>query len=69
MVGDPQIIRPFESSDPDFRALFASPIFRAGWVQPPDDGFFDQTATCLGGIGDEDWTREWTSWLSESDIK
>lgn len=69
LVSDPQIRRPFEYSDPDFRALASSPVFRAGWVQPPDDGFFDQSAQFLGGIGDEDWTEEWTSWLQEPDIQ
>jgi len=49
--------------------LFGSPIFRAGWVTPPDDGFFDQTAKFVGGIGDVDWTEDWTSFLVETDIK
>jgi hypothetical protein len=69
MVADPLIARPFQYSDPDFAGLFASPTFRAGWVQPPDDGFFDQSARFIGGIGDEDWTAEWTSWLVEGDIQ
>ena len=46
-----------------------SPLFRAGWVAPPDDGFFDQSATFIGGIGDVDWTEEWTNWLLEADIQ
>jgi hypothetical protein len=69
LVADPLLSRPFQYSDPDFAALFASPIFRAGWVAPPDDGFFDQTAKFLGGVGDDDWTAEWTSWLVEQDIQ
>ena len=69
LAADHKIKRPFAYSDPDFRGLFSSPIFRAGWVQPPDDGFFDQTAKFLGGIGDEDWTEEWTSWLVETEIQ
>jgi len=68
LVTDPALIRPFEYSDPDWRGMFGSPLFRAGWVSPPDDGFFDQSATFVGGIGDEDWTEEWTSFLVESDI-
>jgi hypothetical protein len=68
VVSDPLAARPFEYSDPDFVGLFSSPIFRAGWVQPPDDGFFDQSARFLGGIGDEDWTEEWTFWVIETDI-
>ena len=66
---DPNLVRPFDYSDPDFRGRFASPLFRAGWVSAPDDGFFDQTATFTGGIGDEDWTEEWTSFLVETDIQ
>lgn len=69
LVADPLAARPFEYSDPDFMGLFSSPIFRAGWVQPPDDGFFDQSAKFIGGIGDDDWTEEWTCWLVETDIK
>jgi hypothetical protein len=67
-LADPLMLRPFEYSNPDFRGRFGSPIFRAGWVSAPDDGFFDQSATFIGGIGDEDWTEEWTSFLVESDL-
>jgi len=68
MVADPLLTRPFEYSDPDFGTLFSSPVFRAGWVQPPDDGFFDQSAQFVGAMGDVDWTEEWTSFLVEKDI-
>ena len=68
LISDPLIARPFEYSDPDFGALFGSPVFRVGWVQPPDDGFFDQSAKFVGGIGDEDWTEEWTFWVIETDM-
>jgi hypothetical protein len=68
VVSDPLLGRISEFSDPDFAGTFGSPLFRAGWVAPPDDGFFDQTARFIGGIGDEDWTQEWTNWLVESDI-
>ncbi|MBS1876772.1 MAG: hypothetical protein JSU00_26395 [Acidobacteria bacterium] len=68
LVADPLFTRPFEYSDPDWTGLFSSPIFRAGWVQPPDDGFFDQTARFIGGIGDEDWTEEWTFWVLETEL-
>ncbi len=69
VVADPLFARRVEYSDPDWSGLFGSPIFRAGWVAPPDDGFFDQSAKFIGGIGDEDWTREWTTWLVETDIQ
>jgi hypothetical protein len=68
VIANPMMLRPSEYSDPDFRGTFGSPIFRAGWVSAPDDGFFDQTATFIGGIGDEDWTEEWTSFLVENDL-
>lgn len=68
VISDPMLLRPFEFSDPNFRARFGSPIFRAGWVSAPDDGFFDQTATFIGGIGDEDWTEEWTSFIVETEL-
>ena len=69
VVENPATLRPLQYSDPNFKSLFNSPIFRAGWVQPPDDGFFDQTARFLGGMGNIDWTEEWTSFLVETDIK
>ena len=68
VAANPLLSRPFQYSDPDFTTLFGSPTFRAGWVQPPDDGFFDQSAQYLGGIGDEDWTEEWASWLVEQEV-
>ena len=36
--------------------------------QPPDDGFFDQSAQFVGGMGDYDWTEEWTCYLVDADI-
>lgn len=68
MVADPLLTKPFEYADPDFKGMFSSPVFRAGWVQPPDDGFFDQSAQFVGGMGDEDWTEEWTQFWGDADI-
>ena len=68
VISDPMLLRPFDYSDPDFRGRFGSPIFRAGWVSAPDDGFFDQTATFIGGIGDDDWTEEWTSFIADTEL-
>lgn len=62
-------MRPFEFSDPDWRGMFGSPLFRAGWVSPPNDGFFDQSARFIGGVGDDNWWEEWTSFLQDSDIR
>jgi hypothetical protein len=69
MSANPMLRRPFEYSDPDFRPMTGSPAFRANWIQPPDDYFFDQTATFIGGIGDWNWTEEWTNFLQDFDIK
>ncbi len=69
VVADPKMRRPFEFNDPDFRPLPESSIFRASWVQPPDDGFFDQSARFAGGAGDAAWWQEWASFLTETAIK
>lgn len=69
LVADPMLRRPLEYSDPDFRPRLGSPVFRANWVQPPDDGFFDQWATWIGAFGDLNWTEEWTNFLQEQDLQ
>ena len=69
LLGDTLLRRPLERSDPDFRPLTGSPVFRANWVQPPDDGFFDQWATWIGAFGDTDWTEEWASFAQEQDLQ
>ena len=68
LAANPQISTPIEFSDPDFAGRFNSAIFRAGWVAPPDDGFFDQNARFVGGMGTEDWTEEWTNFHVEADV-
>jgi hypothetical protein len=69
LIADTLLRRPLERSDPDFRPLTGSPVFRANWIQPPDDGFFDQWATWIGGFGDYDWTEEWASFAQEQDLQ
>ncbi len=66
---DGNLTAPFNYNDPDFLPMFGSPLLRSGWVQLPDDGFFDQTANFVGAFGDEDWTKEWTYWVNEEDIQ
>ncbi len=68
LVADPLMRRPLYRSDPDFLPKPGSPIYRANWVQPPDDGFFDQWARWSGAFGDFDWTEEWTMWAQEADL-
>jgi hypothetical protein len=69
LLTNPLMRRPLEYSDPDFRPLIGSPLWRATWVQPPDDGFFDQWATWAGAFGDENWTEEWTTFHQEQDLQ
>jgi hypothetical protein len=69
LVADPMLRRPFEVNDPDFRPAPGSPAFRANWVQPPDDGFFDQSARFLGAAGETKWWEEWTNFVTDKAIK
>jgi hypothetical protein len=69
LVSNPMMRRPLERNDPDFRPLLGSPLYRANWVQPPDNGFFDQWANWIGAFGEVNWTEEWTNFLQEQDIK
>ncbi len=69
VLANPMLRNPLEYSDPDVRGLLGSPIFRSTWLQPPDDGFFDQWATWIGGMGDYDWTEEWTTFIQEQDFQ
>jgi hypothetical protein len=69
LVADPMLRRPFEVNDPDFRPMPGSPAFRANWIQPPDDGFFDQSARFLGAAGEAKWWEEWTNFVTDKAIK
>lgn len=68
-VTDPMLRRPFEVNDPDFRPLPESPAFRANWIQPPDNGFFDQSARFIGAAGEAKWWEEWTNFVTDQAIK
>jgi hypothetical protein len=70
VLADPILRRPDEKSDPDPRPVNSnSPVFRATWIQPPDDGFFDQSAKYIGAFGELNWTEEWTTFVQEQDMK
>lgn len=69
VVVDPMLRRPLERSNPDFRPRIGSPVWRASWLAPPDDGFFDQWAVWAGAFGDTDWTEEWATFAQEQDLK
>lgn len=48
---------------PDFKPVAgAAALDPANAVAPPDDGFFDPTATFVGAIGAVDWTAGWTKY-------
>jgi hypothetical protein len=68
LVADPMLLNPFEYSNPDFRPAAGSPVFRANWIQPPDDGFFDQSAQYIGAFGTDNWLEEWTNFIQEQDM-
>lgn len=69
VIADPMLRNPLERNSPDFRPLSGSPAWRASWVAPPDDGFFDQSVTFAGAFGDLDWTEEWATFAQEQDLK
>ena len=69
LIANPMLRRVREFSDPDYRPMIGSPVYRANWVAPPDDGFFDQTARFSGGFGAIDWTEEWTTFIQEQDME
>ena len=66
LIADPQLRRPMEYSDPDFRPTLTSPVFRANWVLPPAG--FDQSAKYNGAFGEDDWMEEWTNVIQEQDL-
>ncbi len=69
VIANPMLRRPLERSDPDFRPMLGSPVYRANWIAPPDDGFLDQWANYIGAFGDVDWTEEWTTFHQEQDLR
>lgn len=58
---DPQLEDPYNLTSPNFLPKAGSPVFEGG-ATPPDDGFFDTSATYVGAFGSEDWTRGWTAY-------
>jgi hypothetical protein len=64
-VVDPQLIRPYDHANPDFRPAPGSPAVTLGFETPPDDGFFDTSVTYRGALSPnaaEDWTQGWTNY-------
>lgn len=46
---------------PVFKPNAGSPALTGG-ATPPNDGFFDVTATFIGAMGTDDWTAGWTAY-------
>jgi hypothetical protein len=51
----------FDLGAPQF-APSAGAAALTGGAAPPDDGFFDASATFVGAVGAEDWTQGWTAY-------
>jgi len=59
-VTDPGLTAPLDLAAPSFLPKAGAAV-RTGGATPPDNGFFDTTATYVGAIGDQDWTAGWTA--------
>ena len=57
---DLQLNDPFNLTNPNFLPAVGSPLF-SGAATPPNDGFFDVTATFVGAFGTKDWTYPWSN--------
>lgn len=58
---DPKLGASLDRRAPSFAPAADSPAL-AGGATPPDDGFFDPSATFIGAVGTDDWTAGWTAY-------
>jgi hypothetical protein len=58
---DPMLGDASSLTAPNFKPATGSPALTGG-AAPPNDGFFDMTATFVGAVGADDWTAGWTSY-------
>lgn len=58
---DPLLAQATVVTSPVFKPLMDSPALTNGGT-PPNDGFFDVTATFVGAVGTTDWTTGWTAY-------
>lgn len=66
---DIKLIDPFNIANPNPMPQAGSPVFTGG-ATPPNDGFFDPTATFVGAFGTKNWTEGWSSFkIFTTDIK
>ncbi len=54
-----KLIDPFNVANPNPMPQAGSPVF-TGAATPPNDGFFDPTATFVGAFGTKNWTERWS---------
>lgn len=58
---DPKLASATSVTAPSFKPLAESPAL-LGAATPPNDGFFDSSATFVGAVGATDWTTGWTAY-------
>jgi hypothetical protein len=64
-VVDPLLVDPLNRVNPDFRLQAGSPAASGNGATPPNDGFFDTSATCIGAVcGQTEWYEGWTTHAS-----
>ncbi|NWF88769.1 MAG: T9SS type A sorting domain-containing protein, partial [Ignavibacteriaceae bacterium] len=56
---------PFDLNNPNPLPQGNSPVLTGGGT-PPNDGFFDETATFVGAFGSTDWTFGWARFEPDS---
>jgi hypothetical protein len=68
---NPMLTKWMDISNPDFRPQLESPLCNPGGVSlPPDDGFFDTDIQCVGGVQPgKDWTKGWTNFIRDIDVR
>jgi hypothetical protein len=59
---DPQLKDAMNEAAPNFAPLMDSPALKGEAATPPNDGFFDSSATFIGAVGTTDWTQGWTAY-------
>lgn len=58
---DVMLTNPYDLTNPSFIPMQGSPAWTGGGT-PPNDGYFDPTATFVGAFGNVDWTAGWANW-------
>jgi len=64
-TSDVMLTSPFDLNNPNCLPKPGSPALSGGGT-PPDDGFFDPTATYIGAFGAVDWTFGWARFNPDS---